>query len=101
MGDRIFTRRGADATRFVPSSSANSFSRNRDWIKLTTALRSSEIDSKELREGLTQEAVEELHADEDSEFTEEDFDEEEVWADASRRPLFKGEVRIVDEVGPE
>ncbi|MDD7585571.1 MAG: hypothetical protein SPK00_11355 [Corynebacterium glucuronolyticum] len=74
---------------------------SRDWMQLTTALRGSEIDAAELRDGLTEEAVQELHDDESSDFTKEDFDEAELWADASRRPLVKAEVRIVDEEMPE
>jgi len=74
---------------------------NRDWMQLTTALRGSEIDAAELRDGLTEEAVQELHDDESSDFAKEDFDETELWADASRRPLVRGEVRIVDEEKPE
>ena len=74
---------------------------NRDWMQLTTALRGSEIDAAELRDGLTEEAVQELHDDESSDFAKEDFDETGLWADASRRPLVRGEVRIVDEEKPE
>lgn len=74
-----------------------------DRVDFAEAQRDSSVKKNQanaMRDEITQEVVDELDSAPDSGFEAEDFNAEKFWAGEKRRPLMKGEVRVVSESAP-
>lgn len=71
-----------------------------DYAELVHHTQAASIPADSLRDDVTEYVIEQLDADEEINFSADDIDRDEIWADARFRKLMPGEVRVVSSADP-